>query len=741
MWSNLLPSAQRHHNLLIITQCSVLPDNLVRCVTGQLEVPPLSLLQSTWMFARLTRRLCSHASQPSSWIALCKDVHQLCKDCENVSRPGNMRAPCGMVRLENDCQRRPVLEAMHGICCAEMYQLAQLTQEMHGLPIIISLQSKAFSCSSLDEQTLQLTDGARSSSAEHPMSNQVHTSADIDDITRSVCAAWLKHYSRLSLPARQLLNTIVFLHPDKIHAHLLLSTDPHWMPAELYAYVHCRASEDRQSCLQAAFHSVLILLSELQQHSMISYSAHGTGTGRYQSDLSSAFCLHRRIQFCTLRHLQQDGSFTRCLDTTVCMLMHNLGHSPSYSYTESCILPHIVALSVTNLLNVCLPCRPPVPFSDPTELSSLLGDLSSSENAIALHNWTRMLTSVCNVLLTFPRMDCNLLSDLLTLPVDSIDDSDGIILRLKSSAEQESRVQLAADFVSSCLITLPSVSVNCFMSALLPYIRPLLTKWDTAIFVGGFRQIPVFNVHPGELVPEHLSGPEIRCRKRNLGIGKRCTFLLLDHLVNHRHSPSNAHVSYMCSCVNLEKPLKLSMILLLLSSEAALYMGHKTWRQMWGDNGNPPDSRATLLTFFNEHCPEYRQDITASVQLFMECDSYQSHQGRAIWHSDFLHGLIPNGAPLLRQKRTFPEIIILAMLYISDKNNDLFTLNVLWLVLFVLMLHDACCEDNITAQVTWQRAVCFKTEPYSHWFHLAQNSLFYFLGESPALYLLEEALC
>ena len=741
MWSNLLPSAQRHHNLLIITQCSVLPDSLVGCVTGQLEVPPLSLLHSAWMFARLTRRLCSHASQPSSWIALCKDVHQLCKDCENVSRPGNMRAPCGMVRLENDCQKRPVSETMHGVCCAEMYQLVQLTQEMHGLPIIISLQFKVFSLSSLDEQTLQLTDEARSSSTEHPVSNQVHTSADIDDITRSVCGAWLKHYGRLSLPARQLLNTIVFLHPDKIHAHLLLSTDPHWMPAELYAYVHCRASEDRQSCLQAAFHSVLILLSELQQHSMISYSAHGTGTGRYQSDLCSAFCLHRRIQFCTLLHLQQDGSFTRCLDTTVCMLMHNLGHSPSYSYTESCILPHIVALSVTNLLNVCLPCRPPVPFSDHTELSSLLGDLSSSENATALHNWTRMLTSVCYGLMKAYRMDFKLLSDLLALPADSIDDGDGIILWLKSSAERESWEQLAADFVSSCLITLPSVSVNCFMSALLSYIRPLLTKWDSAIFVGGFRQNPVFNVHPGEPVPEHLSGPEGQCRKRNLGILKRCTFLLLDHHFNHRHSLFNADVSYMCSCVYLEKPLKLSMILFLLSHEAALYMGHETWRQMWGDNGNSPDSRAILLNFFNEHCPEYCQDITASAQLFMECDIHQSHQGRANWHSDFLHGLIPNGAPLLRQKRTFPEIIILAMLYISDKNSGLFIPSVLWITLFMLVLHDACCEDNITAQVTWQRAVCFKTEQYSHWFHLAQHSLFYFLGESPALYLLDEALC
>ena len=348
MWSHLLPSAQRHHNLLIVTQCSVLPDNLARCITGQLEVVPLSVLQSAWMFACLTRHLWPHTSQPSSWRMLCESMQPRCIDCvwRTSSKP---LASCGGEYIPE----LAVETASFSVSsmkserprCTKMKHLAQKCGAMHGLPIIVCLE--AAQCASLlpgvdnDMQSMRKPRGQEETGSSSRW-NLAACAERLHDV-------WYTHYSNLSQPAKQLLSILAFLHPDRIHIHLLLWDDHHWMPAELYTFAVGQSSRGNDEDLKNIHHNISMLVAELRMHSLVVYGCKRWHEGDlYQEQTVS---LHRSVRHCTLVHLLQCSKrFLHFLGRAVCLLRASLTNSPSLSYFDCCVVPHVVNISTSRFL-------------------------------------------------------------------------------------------------------------------------------------------------------------------------------------------------------------------------------------------------------------------------------------------------------------------------------------------------------------------------------------------------------
>ena len=405
MWSHLLPSAQRHHNLLIITQCSVLPDNLVRCVTGQLEVLPLSVLQSVWMFARLTQRICIHKPPPLNWRDVCGMLHgrtacHYCRAHTNVVREELKRSISDTPKSLH-CKGEVIL-ATHpsldsdGPCCDDVKLIAKRCRSMNGLPFIISLQST---------QTIR---------EKYPAVptlpyaiNGFEKACALSAVQQSLHSAWLKNYLDLSLPAKQLLSLIAFLHPDQIFLRLFLCEDSQcWMPDELVSFVFGSIKEDTVLYSELACHSLHHLLAELQHHSLISFLPNQGGELKMfsSSNESSLFCLHRLTRQCMLVHLRKgSGQFVRFLQCAIGIVWTNVRTSVSIAYTETYVMPHAIQLSPSVLLPDCMEyCNFPTSKPEPRAgFSAFLAIDSSDAQVILMHLWCSLLDCVLQVGLTW----------------------------------------------------------------------------------------------------------------------------------------------------------------------------------------------------------------------------------------------------------------------------------------------------------------------------------------------------
>ena len=401
MWSHLLPSAQRRHNLLIITQCSVLPDNLVRCITGQLEVPPLSVLQSAWMFARLTRRLCLHTHPPLSWRDLCCMIHapstcQYCAVHTNIVKEESKRGIIGTQKSFH-CKDKVSLPKRHplerdGPCCGDLKLIAERCRSMNGLPIIISLQSA------------QSVLGAYQAKPTLPYtSDGLEKASDLSKVQQSLHSAWLKNYLHLSLPAKQLLSIIAFLHPDQISLRLFLCEDLQcWMPEELFSFVFGSVKEEPVLCSELPRHSLHRLLAELHQHSLISFLPNQGGELEMfsSSNESSLFCLHRLTRQCMLVHLRRsNGQFVRFLQSAIGLVWNNIRQSASMAYTEAYLVPHALQLSPSRLLPDCMEyCNFVTTKPEPRAgFLAFLAIDSSDAQAILMHDWCQLLDCTLQV--------------------------------------------------------------------------------------------------------------------------------------------------------------------------------------------------------------------------------------------------------------------------------------------------------------------------------------------------------
>ena len=728
MWSNLLPSAHRHHNLLVITQCSVLPNNLVRCITGQLEVLPLSVLQTGWMFARLTRRLCPHASQPSSWRMLCESMQPRCIDSmrHTSSKP---HASCRgeyIPELAVETASVPVsFIDSERPCCTKMQHLAQKCTAMHGLPIIICLEAAQFAylLPDVDEDKIDLIKpGEQEETATSSRWNSAACAERLHDV-------WYTHYSNLSQPAKQLLSILAFLHPDQIYIHMLLWEEHHWMPAELYSFAVGQSSRGNDEDLKNIHHNISMLVAELRMHSLVVYGCKRWHEGDlYQEQTVS---LHRSVRHCTLVHLLQCSKrFLYFLGRAVYLLNVSLVHSPSISYLESCIVPHIVSISTSRFLR-SLPSLLPSETSGFSDIHSFIAKLDIQpcpEVSSILSSWS-------NLFLLY----CHLFRDLVSLQEYQVMWEDaGMLVNYSKS---ESLLQYYGRYLLREEIQ--RNGLNLILGFLLSnrgeHVKPLLVKLWLQVrhhcVSKMTTKVALDNINVSLPANMKLARSEVLCLYQNytefgLSAGNLLeSFVFSDGNLKSCHTELEKH--------GLERKMKVSLLLLIVSLDAAFVKSSTAWMQARGITKRDTSAGPCVLDFFADSHSELCSD--AEEALRRSGITVNSRQTIDYWPGQACRDSISNR---LRRKRSFCECVIFCIIFMTTRHKASYVMYNACMPLAAMALCAICSQQLTAGRVNWQRSVCFLTDRYEHMFMLLQTALFgAFLKDPPYFWLDEESYC